>query len=106
VLASGPAAPAARAATPAATSEPAGRADPALASAILEALGGARNVGQVEAASNRLLVGIGDAAAVDEGALRKLGVRGVAHIAASRIQLILATDAAGAAAEIGDLVAA
>ncbi len=86
--------------------DPAGRVDPAMAGAILAALGGARNVGTVEPASNRLLVAVGDPAAVDEAALRKLGVRGVAHTTASRMQLILAADAAGAAAAIGDLIAA
>jgi N-acetylglucosamine PTS system EIICBA or EIICB component len=81
-------------------------ADPALAAAILAALGGASNVAAVEAASNRLLLGLADAAAVDEPALRRLGVRGVARTAASRMQLILAGEATGAAAAIGTLIAA
>jgi len=80
--------------------------DPALPAAILAALGGAKNVAAVEAASNRLLVGLADPAAIDEPALRRLGVRGMAHTAASRMQLILAGQAADAAASIGALLAA
>ena len=85
---------------------PALAADPTLAAAILAALGGAKNVAAVEAASNRLLVGLTDAAAVDEPALRRLGVRGVARTAASRMQLILAGEATGAASAIGALISA
>jgi PTS system N-acetylglucosamine-specific IIC component len=85
--------------------KPPTRGDPAFAAAVLAALGGAGNVGQVEAASNRLLVSLIDLAGVDEAALRKLGVRGVAHLAARRVQLILAGEAAGAATAIGELAA-
>lgn len=60
----------------------------------------------VEAASNRLLVAVADLAAIDEAALRRLGVRGVARGAASRMQLILAGEAASAAAGIATLIAA
>jgi PTS system N-acetylglucosamine-specific IIC component len=80
-------------------------ADPALAAAILAALGGAGNVSSVEAASNRLLVGLAGGTPPDEAALRRLGVRGVAHSAAGRLQLILAGEAAGEAAAIGALIA-
>ncbi len=85
---------------------PAAAADPALAAGILGALGGAKNVAAVEAASNRLLVGLTDASAVNEPALRRLGVRGVARTATSRVQLVLAGEATGAAAAIGALIAA
>jgi len=81
------------------------RGDPALAAAILAALGGAGNVGQVEAASNRLLITLADLGLIDERALRGAGVRGVAHSAAKRVQLILPGDADGAAAAIGELAA-
>jgi len=86
--------------------EPVFRADPSFAVAILAALGGAANVNKVEAASNRLLVNLGDPAAVDEAALRQLGIRGVAHSEARRVQLVLAGEAAGAGAAITDLIAA
>ena len=83
--------------------KPVVRADPALAAAILAALGGAANVAQIEAASNRLLLSLGDPAAIDEVALRQLGVRGVARLTTRRVQLILAGEAAGAATAIEDL---
>jgi N-acetylglucosamine PTS system EIICBA or EIICB component len=86
--------------------EPAPAADPRLAAAILAALGGSGNVSRVEAASNRLLLGVTDAATVDEAALRSLGIRGVAHPAAGRLQLLLSGEAAPAASAIGDLIAA
>ena len=70
-------------------------ADPALAAAILAALGGARNVSGVEAAvqppagrrwpTRRRR---------RRAALRALGVRGVARTGAASVQLILAEDAA------------
>jgi len=96
----------ARAAAPVQSPGPASGADPALAAAILAALGGAKNVADVEAAANRLLVGLEEHARVDAAALRRLGVRGVARPAANRLQLILKGDAAAAAAGIGDLIAA
>ena len=58
VLAMGPAAPAVVAAVPAPGQT--GQSDPILAAAILAALGGPANVGAVEAASNRLLLGLAD----------------------------------------------
>ena len=61
---------------------------------MLAALGGAGNVTGVEAASNRLLVGVADHADIDEPALRALGVRAVARTDAARLQLILGEDAA------------
>ncbi|HLY80284.1 MAG TPA: N-acetylglucosamine-specific PTS transporter subunit IIBC [Caulobacteraceae bacterium] len=105
VLASAPAAAPAVSSAPPRAAEAAGRRDAVAAASILEALGGPRNVGDVEAAANRLLVGVADPASVDEVAMRKLGVRGVARTAASRMQLILAEDAAAVAVTIGELVA-
>jgi N-acetylglucosamine PTS system EIICBA or EIICB component len=69
-------------------------ADAKTAAGVLAALGGARNLTGVEAAANRLLVGVADHADVDEPALRALGVRAVARTGASSIQLILGEDAA------------
>jgi PTS system N-acetylglucosamine-specific IIC component len=94
------------AATALLASSPVAAADPALAAAILAALGGAKNVAGVEAASNRLLIGLADPASVDDAKLRQLGVRGVARTAANRLQLVLVGPAAGAATSIGDLLAA
>jgi PTS system N-acetylglucosamine-specific IIC component len=93
-------------AAPIAPSTPGLQGDPALAAAFLAALGGAANVARIDAASNRLLVYLTDLATVDEAALRRLGVRGVARTAARRIQLLLAGDASGAAADIAALISA
>jgi PTS system N-acetylglucosamine-specific IIC component len=70
------------------------RADPAKASGVLAALGGGQNITDVEAASNRLLVGLENTSAIDEAALRALGVRAIARTGASRLQLVLGEDAA------------
>ena len=56
---------------------------------ILEALGGAGNVRQVDSGAGRLLVGVADAARVDYRALQALGARGVARPSASSVQVIL-----------------
>jgi PTS system N-acetylglucosamine-specific IIC component len=69
-------------------------ADANTAAGMLAALGGAHNLTAVEAAANRLLVGVADHAGVDEPALRALGVRAVARTGAASVQLILAEDAA------------
>jgi PTS system N-acetylglucosamine-specific IIC component len=69
-------------------------ADAATAARLLAALGGAPNLTGVEAAANRLLVSLSNAANVDEAALKALGVRAIAHTGASRLQLILGEDAA------------
>jgi N-acetylglucosamine PTS system EIICBA or EIICB component len=61
----------------------------ATASEVLEALGGAGNVRQVDSGAGRLLVGIADAARVDYAALQALGARGVARPSASSVQVIL-----------------
>jgi PTS system N-acetylglucosamine-specific IIC component len=104
VLASAPAVAVAIAATPLGARQQTNHGDPTLAAAILAALGGPGNVGRVEAASNRLLLTLADLGGVNEPALRGLGVRGVAHTAAKRVHLLMAGDAAGAAAAIGELV--
>lgn len=91
------AAPAPSAATPVAAqpiAAPAAKADPAQTRGLLAALGGGQNVTGVEAASNRLLVGLANASAVDEAALRTLGVRAIARTGAARLQLVLGEDAA------------
>jgi len=82
------------AAVPAPLSPPAASvADASQAAALLAALGGRANVRQVEAAANRLLVELADAAALDITALKRAGARAIAHPAPGRAQLILATDA-------------
>jgi PTS system N-acetylglucosamine-specific IIC component len=75
----------------------AGAADAAQAGAILAGLGGRANLRGVEAASNRLLVELADAGAINAAALRTAGVRAVATPSPNRAQLILAEDAQGLA---------
>ncbi len=57
--------------------------------AALAALGGRRNVGDIECHAGRVLVRIADPKIVDESALRTLGIRGVAHPSAGSLQLLI-----------------
>jgi len=75
-------------------------ADASQAASVLAALGGRANVRQVEAAANRLLVELADAAALDAPALKRAGARAIARPTANRAQLILASDARGLAAAL------
>lgn len=68
------------------------------AAALLAALGGRANVRAVETASSRLRVGVGDAALVDRGAIRSLGLRGVAVAEPRCVHVIVGP----AAAEVGN----
>ena len=60
------------------------------AAALLAALGGRGNVSDVDTAAGRLLIRMQRPDAVDEHALRKLGVRAIARSAANSIQVIVA----------------
>jgi N-acetylglucosamine PTS system EIICBA or EIICB component len=59
------------------------------APALLAALGGQKNVIAVESFAGRLSLRVTDPKAVDEPALSNLGVRGVAHLSAGSIQVLL-----------------
>jgi PTS system N-acetylglucosamine-specific IIC component len=59
------------------------------ASAMLAALGGRRNIADVEIFAGRLAMRVADPQAIDEPALGALGIRGVAHAAAGSIQLLI-----------------
>jgi PTS system N-acetylglucosamine-specific IIC component len=59
------------------------------AAAMLAALGGRRNVADIECHAGRVLVRIADPKVVDESALRTLGIRGVAHPGAGSMQLLI-----------------
>ena len=63
------------------------------APAMLTALGGRQNVAEVEWFAGRVLVRIADPKAVDEPALKKLGIRGVARPTASSLQLLIPVSA-------------
>jgi N-acetylglucosamine PTS system EIICBA or EIICB component len=91
--------PAARApaAEPPAARAPLNARSAADAAALLAALGGRANVRAVETASSRLRVSVGDAALVDRGAIRGLGLRGVAVPEPRCVHVIVGP----AAAEVG-----
>ena len=63
------------------------------AAALIRALGGADNVGEIETLGTRLSIGVGDAARVDEQALIAAGFRGLARIHARRVQVLLSEPA-------------
>ena len=67
---------------------------PAVISGLLSALGGRENVREIEAvASSRLRVRVANATAVDEGAIRSLGLRGIARPAADRVHVLVGPSA-------------
>ena len=63
------------------------------AAALIHALGGADNVGEIETLGTRLSIGVGNAARVDEQALIAAGFRGLARIHARRVQVLLSEPA-------------
>jgi len=74
-------------------------------SALLAALGGRRNVGDVECLAGRVLVRIADPKIVDERALRTLGIRGVARPTAGSMQLLIPGSAEDWAQPLRQLLA-
>jgi PTS system N-acetylglucosamine-specific IIC component len=82
-------------------------ADRTRAGAVLAALGGRANVGAAEpGAGNRLLVTLASWAAVDEPALSRAGVRGLARTADKSAQLVFGGPAEGLAQALGALAKA
>jgi N-acetylglucosamine PTS system EIICBA or EIICB component len=75
------------------------------ASALLAALGGRRNVADIECHAGRVLVRVADAKIVDEPALRTLGIRGVAHPATGSLQLLIPGSAEDWAQPLRQLLA-
>ena len=63
------------------------------AEAFLAALGGRGNVVELATAAGRLLIRTAQPGSVDEPALKKLGIRGIAHSAADSIQILTAGSA-------------
>jgi PTS system N-acetylglucosamine-specific IIC component len=72
----------------------------------LAALGGSGNVLEVEACTTRLRLSLVDNAAIDEAALKQLGVRGVLRPAAGSAQIIIGPLADQVAGEIQDALRA
>ena len=79
---------------------------PAVIAGLLSALGGRENVREIEAiASSRLRVTVANATAVDESALRSLGLRGIARPTADRVHVLVGPSAPEALALLRALVA-
>jgi len=70
------------------------------AGAFIQALGGAANLGEVEACTTRLRLVIVDGARIDEPALKRLGARGVVRPSATDLQVVLGPIADQVAGEI------
>jgi PTS system N-acetylglucosamine-specific IIC component len=79
---------------------------PEVISGLLSALGGRENVREIEAvASSRLRVRVADPAAVDETAIRSLGLRGIARPAADLVHVLVGPSAEEALTLLRALVA-
>jgi PTS system N-acetylglucosamine-specific IIC component len=66
----------------------------------ISALGGAANLVSVDACTTRLRLLVADQAAVDEGALKRLGVRGLVRPSANALQVVVGANADQVAGEI------
>jgi PTS system N-acetylglucosamine-specific IIC component len=66
----------------------------------ISALGGAANLVSVDACTTRLRLMVADQAAVDEGALKRLGVRGLVRPSANALQVVVGASADQVAGEI------
>ncbi len=87
----------------AAEAAPPGAARPDLTS-LLAALGGRGNVLDLETAAGRLLVRTARPGSIDEAALKKLGIRGIARSTEDRIQLLITGPAEDWAASLRRLL--
>jgi len=68
----------------------AAKVEPALIAGLLEALGGPKNVNEIEAvASSRLRIRVADGNAIDESAIVSLGLRGIARPAPDRVHVLI-----------------
>jgi N-acetylglucosamine PTS system EIICBA or EIICB component len=83
------------AAQPLTPATPGGRAE-----ALVAALGGARNLTEVDACTTRLRLVLVDSLAVDEAALKRLGARGILRSSAQGLQVVLGPIADQVAGEI------
>ena len=74
------------------------------AQALLEALGGPQNLKDVTTCSSRLRLVLGDVAAIDEPALRRLGSRGLVKPGVGKLHLILGPGAEAMAQALRSVV--
>jgi N-acetylglucosamine PTS system EIICBA or EIICB component len=70
------------------------------AEAFVAALGGAKNLTEVEACTTRLRLGIVDATAINEAALKRLGARGILRVSPTSLQVVLGPIADQVAGDI------
>jgi PTS system N-acetylglucosamine-specific IIB component len=70
---------------------------------IIEALGGAGNIDEIEACATRLRTVVADPALVNEAALKAAGAFGVLS-AGSVLQVIVGGEADGLAMDINDII--
>jgi glucose-like phosphotransferase system IIB component len=73
--------------------------------ALLTALGGRTNIRAVEAASTRLRVSVSDTSAVDQNAIRSLGLRGLAVLAPNCVHVLVGPAANEACTSLRQLLA-
>ena len=79
--------------------------DDGRARAMLDALGGAGNVREIDTCTTRLRLSVADAALVNEAALKQLGVRGVVRLAPGSVQVIVGPTAEQVADQLRALLA-
>ncbi len=70
---------------------------------LIQALGGAGNIEEIEACATRLRTVVGDPALVDEQALKAAGAFGVLS-AGSVLQIIVGGEADGLSLDINDII--
>ena len=70
---------------------------------IIDALGGADNIEEIEACAMRVRTVVHDASRVDEKALKKAGAFGV-MAAGTTLQVVVGGEADGLAMEINDII--
>ena len=72
---------------------------------LLTALGGRANVRSIEPASSRLRIGVANTGAIDQAAIRRLGMRGVAIATADCVHVIVGPAAEATGASLRELLA-
>jgi PTS system N-acetylglucosamine-specific IIC component len=76
------------------------------AEAFVAALGGARNLTEVEACTTRLRLGVVDVKAINEAALKRLGARGILRVSPTSLQVVLGPIADQVAGDIRSVLRA
>lgn len=81
------------------------RADGQLGTAYVKALGGAENLGSVDACTTRLRLSVASSSGLNEAALRALGAKGVLKLSDNAVQVVIGPDADRIAGEIRRAIA-